>query len=272
MLQSYGRNLRTLEAAVKNHPPVERDELDNYDLAAMSLPAIKDIPTVQVTNWHIDPYQIEIRANVPTQGYDIAQYRQRFGRDRFFATEEQDIVTTAVHLRSAFRGWADTRTGSLNVEQYAYRLVCSNGQMEPDEIDRTRIDLPATEGVPHDDYVTLYAADIGERVYDAVKAACDWAKTERTVHTLALLGDTRSLARPQDAVERFTEQASLTPIERECLRVRLALVGDMTQFGFVQAITNMAQYVGAARRVELERLGGEVARMGEENWEALATA
>jgi hypothetical protein len=189
---------------------------------------------------------------------------------------EGDYVQAGVMIRNSEVGH-----GSLSIKPFIYRLVCTNGMVVPvfDENSASyrhvgrRIE--ATEdGRYSDETLKLDDEAFYAKVAEDVRRAVDETAFNAILVQLREAKATQQIDDPAAAVERLAQRFSLTDGEGAQVLKQLALGGDLSAYGALNAVTRIAQDVESYdRATDLETVGGEILTLATtkpREWEAIA--
>jgi hypothetical protein len=158
---------------------------------------------------------------------------------------------------------SEVGSGSLGIYPYTDRLICLNGMVHTDFGQRTvhvggRIteeswDLYSESTLRLDDEAFF------AKCRDTVKAVLNEAVFEQIVQQMKDLSEIRLGGDPVAQVEDITKRHTLTEGEGGSILTALIEGGDLSGWGYVNAITQTARDLDDAdRRVELETLAGKL--------------
>lgn len=222
----------------------------------------------------IDHYQLFTNAIAPALGEthceikgaeltDLRMYIKVIFPDLFEDVRVGDAVFGGILIRNSEVG-----AGMFNVEPVVWRKVCSNGLIVPvhnfaewglkkQHVGR-RIEANEEDpGIFSDRTLALDDAAFEAKVYDVVKNAASGIKFAAMVNKMRDLAGVKIEGDPVPAVERLASTYSITQGEQALVREHLAAGGDLSLWGYVNAVTRSAQEVESYdRRIELERIGG----------------
>ena len=233
--------------------------IDNEQILQEVLPALGNIPGLQITDCELTEHRMYIKAITPRIAGEI---------------KVGDQVQAGVVISNGEIG-----NGSLSVSPLVFRLVCLNGMVIPDgKFSAIHVGRKAEEGSAYELYtdetrqaddkaILLKARDVANGIFNQDyfdklllpmrEAASDFAQTKR----------------PDKAVEVLSETYGFNEEEQVSVLTHLLQGGDMSRWGFANAVTRAAQDVPSYdRSVDLERLGGAMMSMDRKVWEKVAEA
>jgi hypothetical protein len=171
-----------------------------------------------------------------------------------------DIVQAGVVLSNSEVG-----AGALRVEPLVYRLACLNGMVVADKtmvryhVGRRIEDTEEAMAVFSDATLRLDDQALFAKVADVVKACANQAAFALIVDRLRDLADKRITTKPLEAVQVLAKKATLTEDESASILQHLIEGGDLTAWGYLNAVTRASQDCEEYERAtDLERLGGQI--------------
>lgn len=228
--------------------------LDNEQVLQEVLPMLANIPGLEIVDCELTEHRMYIKAITPRIQGDV-----KVGQ----------TVQAGVVLSNSEVG-----AGALNISPLTYNLACLNGMIIPDLRFRAfHIGRKAAE----DD-------NVFELLSDETKLANDRATLMKARDVAlgifneeyfeSLLGRMRASTeekleskRPDKAVEVLAEKIGLNETEQVSVLQHLLMGGDLTRWGFANAVTAMAQEVPSYdRSVQLEQLGAKVMELPKTDW------
>lgn len=230
--------------------------VDNSDILAMVLPELAEmgngmkIASCQVT--------------------DSKMYIKVINTKIEAAISVGDVVQAGFTLSNSEIG-----SGSVSVEPFLYRLVCTNGMAIKCKRQRKNHIGRVTEN--HDLYAidTLQAIDntFKLKLRDLVRNAISITTFREAVEDLQVAKTSIIAGNPVKAVELTAKVIGLTENESGLVLSHLIRSGDLSKFGMVNAVTRSAEDVESYdRATEIERLGSDVLYLPSSIWREVATA
>lgn len=231
---------------------------DNIDLVEAVLPVLGEIPDVQFVSCALTPERLYIKAVTPRVQAEV---------------KKGDVVQAGVVLSNSEVG-----DGALWVRPLVFRLICLNGMIVPDAAlrgyhvgKRVGDDADNAFRVYSDETVQADDKAFFMKVIDVTKAAVDQARFEAVVAQLRDAAERKSAVDPIEGVERLTNRFALGEGESKSVLHHLVNGGDLTAYGYLNAVTRASQDVEDYQRAtELETVGGEILGMKPAEWKALA--
>ena len=254
------RMVRTLDGTARAFLSDRYRRIDNFDIANAVLPMLKE-------------YNVTFASNeVTDQRMYIKVVNERLTKE----VKPGDYVQSGVIITNSEVGM-----GTVTIRPLLYRLVCTNGMVVNDAHSRTTRRHIGKGNMAGDDYV-LYASDtlladdtaLLLKMRDTIKAALD------EVHFTNLIENMRTATEAKITTQHIPEMVQLaapefgfTKKEGEGILNHLIRGGDMTLYGFSNAVTRFAQDVGSYdRSTELEEIGYNILTMNPRMWKKLQEA
>lgn len=240
------RLVRTLDNRVRAFLSASYRPLDNFKLVETVLPKLQKL------NAHIESAEITEK-----HLYLKAVFNQIEGE-----VEKGDIVKMGVIVSNSEVG-----CGSLKIEPLIYRLACKNGMIVADAgVRKYHIGRRQDEDEGEQFYrsATRNADDraFWMKVGDVVNATVSKKGFEDIVANLRKAkdrGPCLSGKDPSQEVEAIANNYRMTDAESAGVLTHLIRGGDLSTYGFVQAVTRTSQDIpDYDRATEFERIGGEI--------------
>lgn len=236
--------------------------LDNYNLLGAVLPVLSDLKNV------------EFRSQEVTDNYLYLKVVMDF---HTFEVKKGDVVRGGMMFCNSEIG-----LGKLRVWPFLERLVCLNGLVRQiPGMGISRNHRGSRQGVDFDfaaEYFTTETRELENRAFFAkvkdtvngffVRDAFERMKADLIEST------TRPIeGNPEKVVEVTAKTLGLTDGERSRALTNLLTNGDLTQWGLVNAVTEIANTTESYdRATELETLGGKLIDMSASDWKVIARA
>lgn len=252
------RMFRTLDGDLRAFVSDRYRRLDNYDLAEAVLPQLGAMPDARFESCGITETRMYLKVVLPRIEGEV-----RVG----------DTVCSGVVITNSEVG-----ASSLTVEPLIYRLWCDNGAIAAHTLRKYHTGGRIAEsdealGVYSDETLRKSDEAFFAQVRDLVAAACNEATFQQLVAQCKELADLRIDGDPVGVVERLANRTGLTDAERGGVLEHLTLGGDLTAWGYVNAVTRHSQDVADYdRATELERVGGALINLPAREWAELAAA
>lgn len=236
-----GRSLfRTLDGSIRAMLSDRYKPMDNGPVLAAALDTLKG-SGVEIKECYLTEERMHVKATVPHLRQDIV---------------DGDTVIPGIVISNSEVG-----KGSLRVEPFLYRLVCSNGMIGQRALTRVHLgsELDALDGLLSEATLAKYQEATIAIVEDTIKGVFDPVELDKWMTDLRE-GTRRQLEKPTEAVDWTAKRFSLGKTLTESVLDEFVKGGDSTQWGLANAITAVARQVdNPDDQVDLERIGGEVA-------------
>jgi hypothetical protein len=256
------RMVRTVGDTARAYLSNRYRRLDNYDLMEQSVaPALaKYGDTARVLSCGLTDLRMYVKVLFPDVSFDDP----RGGGSKVFG--------------GLYVGNSDVGAGKLTIEPFTYADFCTNGMIFGKTtyanfgLAKThlgRIVEEGTLGITDDtrkkeDEVFFQAA---REVIEAAASGIHFAAIAEQVQRAAGIkvgGD------PVAVVQRLAKTTDITEAERGGIMRHLIEGGDLSAWGYANAVTRTAEDVESYdRSTELERLGGDIVEWSERAWQAL---
>lgn len=244
------RMLRTLGGDLRAFLSNRYQRIDNEEIAEVVLPILGDIPDVRIASAQITDRRMYIQAVTPRLQGDV---------------KVGDTVQAGVIISNSEVG-----LGSVSIQPIVFRLVCLNGMIVPDGKFRAhhvgaRIDnsaeLWSDEAKRADDRAVLL------KVRDVLQAAVSEASFNNTLEKMRGLTAAEVKGDPAKAVEVLAKKIGATEAERGGILSALIKGGDLSAWGFLNAVTHQAHDAADYDRgVEFEAMGGALLNLPKSEW------
>lgn len=251
------RMVRTLDGTARAFLSDRYRRIDNYDIAGNVLPILSDLK-VTFESSEITDSRMYIKV-----------VNERLTKE----VKPGDYVQSGIIITNSEVGM-----GTVTIQPLLYRLVCTNGMVVNDIKTGTRRRHIGKGNLADEDYV-LYADDtlladdhaLMLKIRDTIKASLD------EVHFTNLIDNMRTAAEAKitstnipKMVELAAPEFGFSKKESEGILDHLIREGDLTLYGFSNAVTRYAQDVESYdRSTELESIGYDVLTMPARTWKNL---
>ncbi len=240
------RMIRVLDGKVRAFLSDRYRRLDNLELCAAVLPVIQEMPGSQVESCEVTPTHLYIK---------VVNRRVKA------EVKVGDVVQAGFVVSNSEVG-----LGSLRVEPLVFRLVCKNGLICKDLVQK-KYHVGRQVNASDDSAYELYSdATLAQddkaffmKVQDVVRAAVDEAKFMLTVEKMRESTQIPLKHDPVKSVELLADKFQLTENERGDILRQLFMGGDNSRYGLVNAVTAASKIAKSYERAtDLERIGGEI--------------
>lgn len=251
------RMVRTLDGTARAFLSDRYRRIDNYDIAQEVIPILRDL-------------NVKFESNEVT---DSRMYIKVVNEQLTREVKPGDYVQSGVIITNSEVG-----LGRVTIQPLLYRLVCTNGMVVNDIKGSTSRRHVGKRLTANDGYV-LYANDtlladdraLLLKIRDTIKAALD------EVHFTNLIEQMRTATEVKIETNHIPEMVQLaapefgfTKKEGEGILDHLIRGGDLSMYGFANAVTRYAQDVQSYdRSTELEEIGYNILTMPQRTWNKL---
>ena len=246
------RMLRTLDGEARAFLSDRYKRIDNYDIAQATLPIISEIPDVQIVSCNLTPGKMYIKALNPRLFDDVCP---------------GDTVQAGIIISNSEVG-----LGAVNIQPLVYRLVCENGMVINDAVNRkthlgptisdNEIFYYSKETVETDDKAFLL------KIKDSVRAAVDETRFRMAVEDMRIAKATPMNTADVPEFVRLTGRTfGITENEEKGVLQHLIEGGDLSLYGLANAVTRFSQDVESYdRATDLESIGYKILTMPKKQW------
>ena len=246
------RMLRTLDGEARAFLSDRYKRIDNYDIAQATLPIISEIPDVQIVSCNLTPGKMYIKALNPRLFDDVCP---------------GDTVQAGIIISNSEVG-----LGAVNIQPLVYRLVCENGMVINDAVNRkthlgptisdNEIFYYSKETVETDDKAFLL------KIKDSVRAAVDETRFRMAVEDMRIAKSTpMNTAGVPEFVRLTSRTFGITENEEKGVLQHLIEGGDLSLYGLANAVTRFSQDVDSYdRATDLESIGYKILTMPKKQW------
>lgn len=252
------RMVRTLDGTARAFLSDRYRRIDNYDLAENILPILRDIPGLQYVSNEITDSRMYIKI-----------VNEKLTKE----VKPGDYVQSGLIITNSEVGM-----GTVTIQPLLYRLVCTNGMVVNDIKAATKRRHIGRGNMAGEDFV-LYASDtlladdhaLMLKIRDTIHSALN------EVHFANLIDNMRQAAEVEITTRNIPEMVQLaapefgfTKKEGEGILDHLIREGDLSMYGFANAVTRYAQDVQSYdRSTELEQIGYDILTMPSRTWNKL---
>ncbi len=247
--------VRTLRCSMRAFLSNRYRIVDHADILAIAIPELADNDGLKI-----------VSCNVTEQ----KMYLKVVNTNLEAAISVGDVVQAGFVLSNGELG-----NGSISVEPFIYRLICTNGMSVPDRKIRKNHAGRATENEDLYAIDTIQAIDSAYKlkVRDLIRNAISISTFHEIVADLRAAKDDNITGHPTMAVELTAKAIGLHGDESSQVLNHLIRAGDLSRFGLLNAVTRTAEDLPCYdRATEVERLGASVLYMPRTTWRDVATA
>ena len=252
------RLLRTLDGQARAFLSDRYRRLDHADLAEAVLPVL-----------------LEGREGVEIVSCEVTEMRLYL---KYVTSRLQGEVRPGDVVRSGGMVTnSEVGSGSLTVQPFVERLVCTNGMVVPDmsqkryhvgrHIENEAVELYSDQTRQADDRALWL------KVQDTVRATLTRPGFDTILTRLRQATEQKIEGNPVQAIEVLGNHLTLTEGERGGVLRHLIAGGDLTAYGLVQAVTDTSKEAESYdRATELEAAGGTILALSPSTWREIAVA
>lgn len=255
--QPERRMVRTLDNKVRAFLSDRYARIDNYDVAQVALPILKDVGVV-IRSCEVTENRLYIKASAPGIVAPV-KGSKRVG----------DLVEAGIMITNSEIG-----LGALSVKPFYMFLACLNGMVRDKIMHAAHIGRKneAVDGLLSDATKKAEDSVVLMKLRDVLKGAMDAARFQREIELMSEQTQQRIEGDPVKAVEVLGD-GFLTDSERGGVLRHLIEGGDLSRFGLMNAVTRLAEDVQSYdRATEIEAFGGEVIDLPASQWREIAHA
>jgi hypothetical protein len=244
------RMLRTLDGRVRAFLSNRYRPRDNWDLLdGAILPALAEFPGVaEFKRCDLTETRMYVKVVIP-------------GLEKQVTPKVGDVIRGGVIIQNSEVG-----AGALVIAPYTDVLRCTNGMVHTDFGQRTRHvgkriveDEQEAWELYSDETLALDDAAFFAKCGDTLRSALNETVFDRIVEQMRDLAQIRFEGPPDTVVEVFASRHTLTENERGSMLTALIEEGDLTAWGYVNALTRTARDLESPdRQTELETLAGRL--------------
>jgi hypothetical protein len=262
------RMVRTLDGRVRAILSERYRPLDNYDLASAVLPVLTDLGT-QVVSSELTDKRMYLKATLPSLSFTVEGSKMADTR----GVAVGDVVQAGIAISNSEVG-----AGSIKIEPLLFRLVCKNGMIAADSSLRK---YHVGRGFEGGDAVAELFTDETRRqddkafwlkVIDVVRGAFNVDLFRNLVDRMSEAAHMKiERDNPAEVVELTAKKFALPDGLHGGILKHLIDGGDLSKWGVINAVTATANtQPDYETATELERVGGKILELSQEDWKALA--
>lgn len=229
--------------------------MDNSLVLTSILPVLMDYPDMQYKSVALTEQRMYIQAVLPSLEREV---------------KVGEPVQAGIVISNSEVG-----VGRFTIEKMIYILSCTNGQIRGQSIGKTHISrkLDETNFLDYqndtiraeNDAFKLMVRDQVRDAFNMVSFDEDIKQVQKT--TTRKIGD----GNVEKVIVDVSKKYDIIDRERNMILQRFIEGGDLSQWGVSQAVTNVANTTANYDRViELERIGGEIVNLSENEWYKMA--
>lgn len=253
------RMVRTLDGQIRAFLSDRYARVDNYDVANVALPILKEIGGIEVRSCEVTENRLYIKW---TSTNVVAEVKgsKRVG----------DFVEAGGMITNSEVG-----LGALNVKPFYNFLWCTNGMVRDAIMRSAHIGRKqdAVDGMLSDETKKAEDMVVLMKLRDVLKTAMDAAAFQTAIDKMSEQTSEFIKGDPVKAIQVLGEPSMLTSDERSSILRHLISGADLSRYGLMNAITRSAEDVESYdRATEIETLGGRILDLDKASWKILATA
>lgn len=251
------RMVRALDGTARAFLSDRYRRIDNYDIAQEVIPILSDL-------------NVKFESNEVT---DSRMYIKVVNERLTQEVKPGDYVQSGVIITNSEVG-----LGRVTIQPLLYRLVCTNGMVVNDIKSATSRRHVGKRLTANDGYV-LYANDtlladdhaLLLKIRDTIKAALDEVHFTNLIEQMRAATEVKIETRHiPEMVQLAAPQFGFSKKEGEGILDHLIRGGDLSMYGFANAVTRYAQDVTSYdRSTELEEIGYNILTMPDKTWRTL---
>jgi hypothetical protein len=255
------RMVRTLDGTVRAFLSDRYQRIDNYDVAKVALPVLKDISGIRTMATEITESRLYIKA---VTSEVRAEVRSR---------NVGDVVEAGVMITNSEVG-----LGAITVKPFCLRLVCTNGMVRDKSVMRAahvgrKVEADEITALLSDGTKRLEDMAVLSKVRDVIKAAFDETKFREWIDRMSNASEQEIGGDIPKVVELLAENYTLAADERSDVLKHLIQGGDLSRWGLANAVTRAAEdRLSFDRATELETVGGALIDLPDSEWRVLSYA
>ncbi len=253
------RMVRTLDGNVRAFMSDRYRRLDNFDLMERSvIPALHDIDGLSFHVASLTPERMVLRVVLPSVQAEVLS--------------RGDIVQAGFQCRNSEVG-----ASAFTIEPFIWKLDCLNGlvinasALKATHIGRRVDDSDEALAVFRDDTIRADDTAFFLKARDAIKASVDQQLFDEAVELMRQAATGIEIMSPVASTQTLASTFDLNDGEASSVLASLARGGDLSRWGLVNAVTDAAKSADTFdRQEEMERVGGQLLAMPQDDWQKLA--
>lgn len=220
--------------------------LDNADIAERILPTLTKMG-LEIKSTAVTDSRLYIQAVTPAMEATIRKVN--------------DVVQSGIVISNSEVG-----QGALNMRHLVYTLRCTNGMISESIVKQAHVGRKSVGDMDSDQAREFFSDETRKaddkafwmKVGDLMKATLSREKFDAIIARLNKTTEVE-IAEPVKVVEVFADKLSWTDGEQGSVLNHLIKGGDLTQYGFLNAVTRTAQDLESYdRAIEFEKQGGDI--------------
>ena len=253
------RMIRTLDGNARAFLSDRYQRIDNVDIASVVLPILAQDDRIKIKSCEITDKRMYIQAVTDRIHGEVTV---------------GDEVQAGIIISNSEIGY-----GAVSIQPLIYRLVCDNGMILPDQ--RFRKNHVGARADAGEDVYTMLTDEalkaddtaIMLKIRDVVSGAMDQIHFDKALVRMRQAAEAKITGDPVKAMEVLTETMTLSQHESGAVLTSLIEGGDLSKWGFVNALTAQANTVeDYDRAVELSTAGGKLLDLPQDQWQRISEA
>ena len=267
------RMVRTLEGNVRAFMSDRYRIIDNYDVANVVLPALMEAKA-EIISCEVTWKKLYIKARHPSLEHVIKDWPEGVtmgdGSHHSRQTVRAAVVVTNSEVGLSRLGfspaiWTHECSNLMVSERYAYSKYHIGRQKGKDEDHIWEL--------LSDDTKMLSDATVVSKIKDLARASMDGTIFDKIVDDMKAARHQEIKGNVVGTVELLAKEKGLRDGEKTDVLTALIKGGDLTKYGLHAAVTRMSSDVEDYDRAsDLEKLGGKIIEMPQQEWETYAKA
>lgn len=247
---------RTLGGDLRAWLSDKYQRIENEEIAKAALPALADLPGVQIPSCEITDRRLYIHFVVPTIEGEV---------------KRGDVVQAGGIITNSEVG-----LGAASVSGLLWRLICLNGMKTGYQFRRNHVGRQVEDDGEMDWADDTKKSDdqtILLKIRDMVRAVVDETKFKQNLLKMQGLAEVQVTGDPSRAVEVLAAKVQATEDERGGIFRSLIEGGDLSAWGLLNAVTAQGHAASSYdRAVELEAAGGQLLDLAPAEWKSILEA
>lgn len=256
--QPEKRMVRTLDGNVRGFLSSRYRAMDNYDLLQAVLPVLSD-RKVEFKSCEVTEKHMFLKVIFPDLRTEVEGSKQ-----------VGDIVEAGLSIRNSEIGFS-----SFAVEPFFHRLVCTNGMISNYAQRKYHVGKRMDSDAQIEEILRDETRDARDRAFwmqiqDVIRSAVDRDVMMAHVRKFSDAAAIKIDADPIKVVEMARKQFALSESQGGDILKHLIEAGDLSKWGFANAVTRTAQdQEDYETATDLERLGGKIVELAPKDWKML---
>lgn len=254
------RMVRTLDGNVRAVLSDRYRRIDNFDVLETALPVLNDSGELQVASCEVTDTKFYLKVIFPRIEAEV---------------KKGDPVQFGVMISNSEIG-----VGSLLVQPFVNRLVCTNGMVSA-EMSKRRNHVGRVLELEEDEHVQIYGEDTIRaddaafllKIRDSVRYFLNQSSIDTQIERLRISAGMEVSGGATKNVEVLAQKTRLLKEEQTSVLEHLLRGGDLSAYGYANAVTRTAQDTeDYDRATELEVIGGQIIGWSARTWKDVEEA